>query len=118
MQMDQLLQTLGATVLDWDRKVACCGASLSATNSDIVFELSGEILDNAQARGADAVAVACPLCHANLDGRQTQMEGRQPIPVLYFTQLMALAFGLPDKATALKRNLVDPRPVLASTGIL
>ena len=118
MQMDQLLQTLGATVLDWDRKVACCGASLSATQSDIVFELSGEILDNAQARGADAVAVACPLCHANLDGRQTQMEGRQPIPVLYFTQLMALALGLPDKATALKRNLVDPRPVLAGAGLL
>jgi heterodisulfide reductase subunit B2 len=118
MQMDRLMQALGATVVDWDRKVACCGASLSATISDIVFELSGDILDNAIARGADIVAVACPLCHANLDGRQSQMRGRQAIPAMYFTQLMALAFGLPEPAMALKRNLIDPRPVLAAAGLL
>jgi len=116
MTMDRLMKTLGATVIDWDRKVACCGASLSLTKTELVFEMSGNILENAQARGADAVVVACPMCHINLDGRQTQMD-IQHIPVLYFTQLMALAFGMPDDA-ALKYNMIDPRPLLKERGLL
>jgi heterodisulfide reductase subunit B len=67
--------------------------------------------------GADAVVVACPLCHTNLDARQAQMELAGVTPVLYFTQLMALAFGLAGQA-ALGKNLVDPRPVLAARGLL
>jgi heterodisulfide reductase subunit B len=116
MNMDRLMKTLGATVIDWDRKVACCGASLSLTKTELVFEMSGNILENAIARGADAVVVACPMCHINLDGRQTQMD-IQHIPALYFTQLMALAFGMADDA-ALKYNMIDPRPLLKERGLL
>ncbi len=54
----------------------------------------------------------------NLDGRQFQMGLENPMPVLYFTQLMALAFDLPHKAAALNKNLVDPRPLLRDKGIL
>jgi heterodisulfide reductase subunit B len=39
------------------------------------------------------------------------------MPVMFFTQLMALALGLPDKA-ALDKNLVDPRPLLKKKGLL
>jgi heterodisulfide reductase subunit B len=115
--MDRLVQALGATPVDWDRKVACCGAALSAIRSDIVFDLSGEILANARAHGADLVAVACPLCHTNLDGRQTQMAGDVRTPALYITQLMAVAFGMQADA-ALARNLVDPRPLLSARGLI
>jgi heterodisulfide reductase subunit B len=60
------------------------------------------------------MAVACPLCHTNLDARQFQMELESPMPILYFTQLMALAFDLPEKSAALQKNLVDPLPLLRS----
>jgi heterodisulfide reductase subunit B len=117
MAMDDLMRALGATPVPWDHKVACCGAALSLTQTDLVLEMSSAILANARARGADLVAVACPLCHANLDGRQTQMEGDGRLPALYFTQLMALAFGTPKEA-ALERNLIDPRPLLMERGLL
>jgi heterodisulfide reductase subunit B len=117
MTMDHLMSTLGATVVDWDRKVACCGASLSMTRTDLVFELSKEILENARARGADVLVVACPMCHINLDSRQTQMTDIEPMPVLYFTQLLALAFGMPD-AASLKYNMIDPRPILTDREII
>jgi heterodisulfide reductase subunit B len=117
MAMDRLIKSLGATPIDWDRKVACCGASLSLTATDIVLEMSSNILKNARARGADLVAVACPMCHANVDGRQMHMEGIDPIPTLYFTQLMALAMGLPEKA-GLKYNMVDPSPLLKEYDLL
>lgn len=111
MAMDRILKALGAEIVDWDRKVSCCGASLSATKTEIAIEMSQEILENARARGADLIAVACPLCHLNLDGRQTQMDIEQQMPALYFTQLIALALDMSNEA-ALERNLIDPRPVL------
>ncbi|HET7011449.1 MAG TPA: heterodisulfide reductase-related iron-sulfur binding cluster [Anaerolineales bacterium] len=117
MIMDRLIRALGAEPIMWDSKVACCGASLALTRTDIVLEMSKGILDNARARKADVVAVACPLCHSNLDGRQMHMGDGEPLPVLYFTQLMAVAFDLKGQA-ALERNLVDPRPVLTSQGLL
>jgi heterodisulfide reductase subunit B len=117
MAMDHLMKALGATVVDWDSKVSCCGASLSLTNTDIVLEMSGKILANARARGADVIAIACPLCHINLDGRQTQMELDESMPALFFTQLMAIAFGMPRDA-ALERNMIDARPLLREKGLL
>jgi heterodisulfide reductase subunit B len=113
MAMDRLIQALGAEPVAWDAKVSCCGASLALTNLDIVLAMSRAVLENARARGADVVAVACPLCHSNLDTRQSKMDLTNPIPVLYFTQLMAVAFGMTPQA-ALSRNLTDPRPVLES----
>jgi heterodisulfide reductase subunit B len=116
MAMDRLMEALGATPVPWDSKVACCGAALSFTETDLVLQMSGGILGNAQDRGADIVAVACPLCHANLDGRQSQMDRGQPIPALYFTQLISLAFG-DLKSAGLGRNMVDPRPMLVERGL-
>jgi heterodisulfide reductase subunit B len=117
MALDYIMRALGAETIDWDHKVACCGASLSATKTEIVLELSSKILQDARARGADVLAIACPLCHINLDSRQTQMGEETTIPVLYFTQLMALAFGQVKQA-ALARNMIDPRPLLADRGML
>jgi len=110
--MDDLLAALGAEVVDWSYKTSCCGASHSLTRPDIVLDLSFNLIEHARESGADMIAVVCPLCHANLDARQTQMPVEPPMPVIYITQLMALAFGLPDEAAALNKNLIDPRPLL------
>ncbi len=116
--MDQLMAALGAEVLDWSYKTACCGAAHALTRPDIVLKLSSDLIAHAREAGADVIAVACPLCHANLDARQFQMQLDEPMPVLYFTQLMALALGLPENAAALKKNLVDPYPLLRQKGLL
>ncbi|MEA3441134.1 MAG: heterodisulfide reductase-related iron-sulfur binding cluster [Chloroflexota bacterium] len=116
--MDELVAAMGAEVLDWSYKTCCCGAAHSLTRPDIVVSLSGNIIRAAQAAGADVIAVACPLCHMNLDARQFQMELDSPTPVMYFTQLLAVALGLPEKAAALNKNLVDPRPLLHDKELL
>ena len=106
------MSALGAEVLDWSYKTTCCGAAHSLTRPEIVIKLSGNIVNHAREAGADAIAVACPLCHLNLDARQMQMDVDEPMPIMYFTQLMAVALGLPEKASMLKKNVVDPRPLL------
>ena len=118
VDMDALMSALGAEVKDWSYKTSCCGASHSLTRPDIVLRLSSDLIAHARAAGADVIAVACPLCHANLDARQFQMKLDAPMPVLYFTQLMAVALGLPENAAALGKNLVDPRPLLKDKGFL
>ena len=117
MAMDHILKALGATPIDWDYKVSCCGAALSLTFTNIVHDMTRKILENAQARGADIIAVACPLCHLNLDGRQAQMDDAPNMPAVYFTQLMSLAYGLPAEAK-LDRVIIDPRPILSERGLL
>jgi heterodisulfide reductase subunit B len=120
--MDELVAALGAEVLDWSYKTCCCGAAHSLTRPDIVVKLSGNIVKHARQAGADVIAVACPLCHINLDARQFQMDVEEPmpimLPIMFFTQLMSLALGLPEKEAVLHKNMVDPRPLLREKGII
>jgi heterodisulfide reductase subunit B len=116
--MDRLVETLGAQTLDWSYKTECCGGSLSFSQLRIALQLCERILRDAQEAGADAVVVACPLCHANLDVRQNLLDlpgGRMPI--LYITQLMGLAFGLPPRQLGLDKHLVDPMQLLCELGL-
>jgi heterodisulfide reductase subunit B len=66
--------------------------------------------------------VACPFCHVNLDSRQKQIEAELErqfgLPVLYFTQLMGLAFGLGAGALGLGTHFVDPGPLLRERGLM
>jgi heterodisulfide reductase subunit B len=119
--MDRLLETAGATALEWPHKTECCGASYSITDSSIVLELSNEVLAMAKAAGADCIATACPLCQLNLDMRQKDIEarfGRQyQLPVFYFTQLLGLAMGCPVEELSLGSLVVEPQDLLAAKGI-
>jgi heterodisulfide reductase subunit B len=117
-----LLRALGAEVVDFGYKQKCCGSYHTVHMVDVVAELSNRILTQAQAAGADIVATACPLCEYNLGNRQTEVAKKYPkfngIPIVYFTQLMALAFGLGEEDTALGMNKPDPRPTLRAKGLM
>jgi len=113
MEMDYLMQRLGAEVVDWDYKTDCCGGSLGLTQTPIAHEMTAKVLRNAHERGADAIVTVCPLCHINIDGRQGQIKDLGfDIPIFYATQLAAIALGLGEKTAMLNKNLVDPRPLL------
>jgi heterodisulfide reductase subunit B len=120
--MDEILKALGAEVLNWDFKTECCGAGLSLSKTDKVVELTGRIVREAAFRGADAIVVACQLCQANLDMRQAkvgQEDAKQyDLPVIYFTQLMGLAFGIAPEALGLNHHLVDPIALLQKKGLI
>lgn len=118
MTLDHLVEGLGAESLDWSYKTECCGATLSMTETELALYLTSKILDDAKAVGAEAVVVSCPLCHMNLDARQSQLELDYSMPILYITQLMGLAFGLPNKELALDKNMVSPHSLLEEKRLL
>jgi heterodisulfide reductase subunit B len=83
--------------------------------------MTEKVLRDAKASGAEAVVVACPLCHVNLDSRQKQIEEEFSetfdLPVFYLTQLMGLAFGVASDELGLEKHFVDPFPLLSRKGL-
>ena len=120
MAMDELLRSMGITTLDWSYKTECCGGALAMTRTDVVLKLTRDILEEAKAVGANAIAVGCPLCHVNLDTRQTEVEqeydAKYGIPIFYFTQLMALAMGVTSDKLGLQKHFVDTEALLSGAG--
>ncbi len=114
--MDTLLGWVGVQTLEWSGKVNCCGAHFSMIKPDVVVDLSARIFEAALSAGADAIVVACPMCHANLDTRQERMTnklGRSfEMPVLYFSQVLGYAMGLEPDLLGLNKHIVDPLPLM------
>jgi heterodisulfide reductase subunit B2 len=123
--MDRLLEALGCTVVEYPLKTRCCGGSLTGTLPEPGLLCAYIVLKEAIKRGADVIATVCPLCQFNLDGYRDKMAvkwghetipdpnnkgarlrvgSRLNLPVVYFTQLMGLAFGLSEKELGLQRG--------------
>jgi heterodisulfide reductase subunit B len=118
--MDRVLRAAGITTLDWTYKTDCCGASFALSKPDIVVELSHRVIEGAKSVGADAIAVACPMCHANLDTRQPDIEKTYDVeskmPILYFTQLMGYSFGISPKELLVDKHLTDAESIFEEVG--
>jgi heterodisulfide reductase subunit B len=114
--MDKIFTALGLNVCDFAFKTECCGAGSGYTKKDIMKELTFKVLDMARDAGANCVAVACPVCQMNLDLNQKQINktfgSDFNMPVLYFTQIMGLAFGLSPKELGIKKLFVSPDKLL------
>ena len=114
MSMDDVINFCGAEAVDWNFKVECCGGAFSVSRTASVVRLGRAIIEDARAHGAEAIVVACPLCHSNLDLRQKAMmaRGEEPMPVLFVTQVVGLALGVPTAALGLERHFVDTEPFI------
>jgi heterodisulfide reductase subunit B len=108
--MDEVMKIIGARPVDWAFKTECCGAGLSVSKTDVVANLSGKIVYDAFSRQAEALIVACPMCHSNLDMRRPEinryLQKNIDIPVIYITQAIGLAIGLTEKELGLHRHFV------------
>jgi heterodisulfide reductase subunit B len=114
--LDRLLEALGATVVDYPLKAACCGGHMPQINPETAFTLIHELVATAARQQADAIVTVCPMCQLNLDAYQSQANAQfgtfYSLPVLYFTQMMGLAFGLSPKELGFGQELVSAQGVL------
>ncbi|MFC1606500.1 CoB--CoM heterodisulfide reductase iron-sulfur subunit B family protein [Candidatus Latescibacterota bacterium] len=108
--MDRITEATGAESMDWSYKTDCCGASLFISSESTATRLVSKILKDAVEREADCIVVACPLCHNNLDTLQDSIRKEygieRPMPILFVTQLMGIAFGLSDSSLKLNHAFV------------
>jgi len=101
--MEELLELTGAEVIDNPKRTECCGSYHTVNRSDIVEKRVKEIVGRAVEDGADVIVLSCPLCQFNLEYHQKTTEFE--VPVLYLTELLALAFGI---SVGMKKHKIDP----------
>ncbi|MFC1856533.1 CoB--CoM heterodisulfide reductase iron-sulfur subunit B family protein [Thermodesulfobacteriota bacterium] len=120
--MDRIMETLGATTLQWPYKTDCCGASQLLSRPDMVTRLVGKMYDMAERVGAQAIVVSCQMCHANLDMYQAKFMAElgktYTMPIYYFSELIGLACDLTEAPRWLSKHITDPRPLLKQLGLL
>ncbi len=108
--METILTALGAKPVQWNYKTECCGAGMTMASPETVLELSGKILANAAAHGANCLVVACPMCHVNLDMKQSEIRARDgatySLPVYYLSDAVGMALGLDAKVLGTNRHFV------------
>jgi heterodisulfide reductase subunit B len=119
--MDKLLRVLGAEVVYYPLKAHCCGGHMTQISEEVGFDLIHQLVKGAADYEADLVVTLCPMCQLNLDAFQGAMnrhfKTNYHMPVLYFTQMMGLAFGLDAGKLGIGAELVDARPALAKIGV-
>jgi heterodisulfide reductase subunit B len=115
--MDRLVKALGAEAVNFPLKSRCCGGSLIISEEDASLELIKKLLDSAIGNGAEVMVTGCPLCQLNVDAYQSMVNRKYKtdyhLPVLFFTQLMGVAFGLDEKDLGLKTSIVPVKKALA-----
>jgi succinate dehydrogenase / fumarate reductase cytochrome b subunit len=114
--LQQLIETLGGTVIDYAGAYKCCGFPIITMNKQASLKQAGRHLGDAVDAGADCLVTPCPLCHLNLDLQQPLAEGvigrDLGMPVLHLPQLVGLALGLDPKELGMGRHVVKPTSVI------
>jgi heterodisulfide reductase subunit B len=114
LYLDKLIEATGAEpIANWDKKVACCGGALAFPEPEKSEKLIREIVESAYDHGADVIVTPCPLCQANVEVYQSEINRKQGtklnMPVLYYSQLMAVAYGGTAKDAGLNGHIIKPK---------
>ncbi len=115
-RMEELFTPLGVEAIDYPLRTRCCGGSLTGTVEDVGRRLVYRLLHEAKRLEADMIVTLCALCQFNLEAYQNA-AGRRfgedvRMPVLYFTQLLGMLMGIPEKKLGLHRLFVPPPAAL------
>jgi heterodisulfide reductase subunit B len=119
--MDDLLAAAGAENVDFPLKTACCGGAHTLSDSDTSTKLVLNILQAAEAAGADVIATECPTCHSGLEMHQVRAEKvlgkKTKVRMLYFTQLLGIALGVSARKLGVHENVSDGLELLKEKGL-
>ncbi len=107
-KLDELIEWLGAQSISYPEKLDCCGSMLMLSHPDAAFTFTGLKLKAVQETGADALVDTCPSCHNMFDVRQKSAAAttgaKLNMPIVYYTQLLGLAMGIPQEKLGLNLN--------------
>ncbi len=113
---ENLIETLGAKNVEYRNKLKCCGGLLRGYSDDLALNMAREKLVNTTKAGADCIATLCPFCFVALDIGQMQVKLKfneiYDMPVLHYSELLALALGIDPEELALKTHKIKVDKVL------
>ncbi|MEK7806232.1 MAG: CoB--CoM heterodisulfide reductase iron-sulfur subunit B family protein [Chloroflexota bacterium] len=119
--LEQLIETLGATVVDFPGKTRCCGFPILTINERNSVAMVAQHTSEAKDLEADVMVTPCPLCHLNLDGyqpkAQSQAQRKIGLPILHLPQAIGLAMGISPRDLGLQRHIMSAKPLITKLGV-
>jgi len=117
--LEDFLLALGCRPVDYPYKTECCGSYVVLQPGGLTVSPSRLIVESAKSGGAKAIVTSCPLCRFNLDYAQSGAleRGENTIPVMYFTEVLAIALGLGEGVLQFDGHLVPPGLIFQSLGV-
>lgn len=110
--LEEAVEAIGAHVTPYLWKTLCCGAGLSLVDRESSLNLVETKLEHVAKSGAQCLVVVCPYCMIQYDIGQfmvNKKRGRNyQIPVLYYTQLLCLALGIPPEKLGFNLHRIPP----------
>jgi heterodisulfide reductase subunit B2 len=120
-ELDEILKALGAEVVDFPLKTTCCGGHMTQIGPDTAYELIRRLVSSADDKAADIMTTVCPMCQMNLDAYQDETNRhfgtKYQMPIVFFTQLMGLAFGLDAKDLGFGLEVISAKKALERIGV-
>jgi heterodisulfide reductase subunit B len=114
--MESLMQLAGAHVIEWEGKERACGAFTVFSNPEAAFGRMEKIFRDFEKSSADAIVTACPHCHFNLDAFEYTIGRRRrkalEVPILHFTEVLALAMEIGRVEKWFGRHVTSPFPLI------
>ncbi len=112
--LDKLVSSLGGDAIEsYEKKVQCCGGALAFSEPEKSQEMIHGIIEAAYDNGADMIVTPCPLCQANVEIYQDEINAKYnskfEMPVVYYSQLISVAYGRNSKDSALDGQLIKAK---------
>lgn len=119
--LEQVIEAVGAEVVDFPGKTLCCGFPIMTINETAASKMVANHTLDAKGLGAAAMVTPCPLCHLSLDGRQPDAAAARKtsidLPILHLPQLIGLALGIDPKAMRLNKHIVSTKRLLSELAL-
>jgi len=111
MYLDKLVENLGGDPIEtYEKKVQCCGGALAFSEPEKSQEMIHGIIEAAYDNSADMIVTPCPLCQANVEIYQDEINAKFGsnfnMPVVYYSQLIAVAYGRSASDAALDGQII------------
>ncbi len=120
--LDKLVETVGGeAATQYEQKVTCCGGALAFSEPEKSQKQIKDIVESAYDQGADMIVTPCPLCQANVEVYQSEINKkygtRLAMPVTYYSQLMTVAYGGTAKEAGLDGHIIQPKKLQDIAGM-
>lgn len=112
--LDKMVESVGAeAIVSYDQKATCCGGALAFSEPDKAQQQIRSIVESAYDHGAEMIVTPCQLCQANVEIYQSEINKKQgtkfAMPVVYYSQLMSVAYGGSAKQAGLDGHVIQPK---------
>ena len=121
VKLRELVAATGATPVDYEEEMLCCGSGVGNTEEEPSMQVLANKFKSALKARADIFVVNCPACFQQMDTNQkkagTQSNETFNIPILYLTELLALAYGFSPDELGLKFHRTRMKDFLEKYGL-